>query len=196
MRMENQVTSIEQSKRLLDMGIPADKASMVWTTVDNYKAVVERDLCLSENIEGYAFTVDDLLGMLPFIMEYDGRLCELAFKKRSHGYGVEYDCPYDAFCVSFNFYNTAIDALEYAVEWFAKNKIMSQSRISNEQWIVEYLRGKGYTSPSEIGIAHKKAFNIDSPTHHIEWASPICNRMVEKGILIRNNKGQYKLIKP
>ena len=44
MRMENQVTSIEQSKRLLDMGIPADKASMVWTTVDNYKAVVERDL--------------------------------------------------------------------------------------------------------------------------------------------------------
>lgn len=30
--MENQVTSIEQSKRLIDLGVPAEKASMVWAT--------------------------------------------------------------------------------------------------------------------------------------------------------------------
>lgn len=63
--MENQVTSIEQSQRLLELGIPTEKASLVWTTVDDNETVVERDLCLPENIEGYAFTVADMLGMLP-----------------------------------------------------------------------------------------------------------------------------------
>lgn len=28
--MKNQVTSIEQSKRLIELGVPAEKASMVW----------------------------------------------------------------------------------------------------------------------------------------------------------------------
>lgn len=28
--MKDQVTSIEQSKRLIELGVPADKASMVW----------------------------------------------------------------------------------------------------------------------------------------------------------------------
>lgn len=28
--MEKQVTSIEQSNRMLELGVPADKASMVW----------------------------------------------------------------------------------------------------------------------------------------------------------------------
>nr|DAU07336.1 MAG TPA: hypothetical protein [Caudoviricetes sp.] len=30
--MTDQVTSIEQSKRLIEMGVPAQKASMVWRT--------------------------------------------------------------------------------------------------------------------------------------------------------------------
>lgn len=64
MSMENQVTSIEQSERLLEVGVPAEKASLVWTTVDDNKTVVERDLCLPENIEGYAFTVADLIDII------------------------------------------------------------------------------------------------------------------------------------
>lgn len=28
--MKNQVTNIEQSKRLIELGVPADRASMVW----------------------------------------------------------------------------------------------------------------------------------------------------------------------
>lgn len=31
--MTNQVTSIEQSKRLLELGVPAEMASMVWDTI-------------------------------------------------------------------------------------------------------------------------------------------------------------------
>ena len=64
MNMENQVTSIEQSERLLEVGVPAEMASLVWTTVDDNKTVVERDLCLPENIEGYAFTVADLIDII------------------------------------------------------------------------------------------------------------------------------------
>lgn len=64
MNMENQVTSIEQSRRLLEVGVQAEMASLVWTTVDDNKTVVERDLCLPENIEGYAFTVADLIDII------------------------------------------------------------------------------------------------------------------------------------
>lgn len=31
--MVNQVTSIEQSKRLIELGVPVEKASMVWDTI-------------------------------------------------------------------------------------------------------------------------------------------------------------------
>ena len=31
--MKEQVTSIEQSKRLIELGVPAEKASMVWETI-------------------------------------------------------------------------------------------------------------------------------------------------------------------
>lgn len=32
--MKNQVTSIEQSRRLLDLGVPAEKANMIWYAPD------------------------------------------------------------------------------------------------------------------------------------------------------------------
>ena len=41
--MTNQVTSIEQSKRLLELGVPAEMASMVWDTISP---------CVTSNIEG------------------------------------------------------------------------------------------------------------------------------------------------
>ena len=72
--MENQATSIEQSQRLLELGVPAEKASMVWTTVDDNETVVERDLCLPDNIEGYAFTVADLMGILPYALNNGSKL--------------------------------------------------------------------------------------------------------------------------
>lgn len=101
--MENQVTTIEQSERLLELGIPAEKASMVWTTVDDNKTVVEHDLCLPENIEGYAFTVYDLLGILPAYIEDEGMTLEMScfrygeswavsYYSQEHNYGLTYIC--------------------------------------------------------------------------------------------------------
>lgn len=101
--MTDQVTTVETSERLLELGIPAEKASMVWTTVDDNKTVVERDLCLPENIEGYAFTVYDLLGILPAYIEDEGLTLEMScfrygeswavsYYSQEHNYGLTYIC--------------------------------------------------------------------------------------------------------
>lgn len=62
----------------------------------------------------------------------------------------------------------------------------------NQEWIIDYLRGKDYVSPSVIGWAHAKAFGY-SLSHHSSWASPICLKLVNLGILLRNERGHYKL---
>lgn len=62
----------------------------------------------------------------------------------------------------------------------------------NQQWIIDYLRGKDYVSPSVIGFAHAKNFGY-SLNHHSSWASPICLKLVKMGILLRNENGHYKL---
>ena len=76
--MKNQVTSIEQSKLLLELGVPAEKASMVY--VDNADTptfrmeLVSAGISLEEMVDdGHeytpAFTVADLLGMMPGLID-------------------------------------------------------------------------------------------------------------------------------
>lgn len=86
--MKDQVTSIEQSKRLIELGVPVEKASMVWRwgwvcgTVDeeNYELKIWQE-CKMDKILAYqefpesfipAFTVADLLGIIPKTIT-DGR---------------------------------------------------------------------------------------------------------------------------
>lgn len=70
MKVENQVTSVEQSQVLLRLGVPSEKASMAWTTLSDgkfeYFTVMDRTLVLPANIEEVAFTVSDILDILPF----------------------------------------------------------------------------------------------------------------------------------
>ena len=77
--MTNQVTSIEQSKRLLELGVPAEKASMAWaqcsgewhlSVLPHYTASKEY---IDSGISIPALTVTDLLEMLPAGITY-GRL--------------------------------------------------------------------------------------------------------------------------
>ena len=85
--MTKQVTSIEQSKRLLELGVPAEKAGMVWVpnwTFDErtrqFVPTGDYNVCfqhaaykiLEEELIP-AFTVEDLLEMLPAGITY-GRL--------------------------------------------------------------------------------------------------------------------------
>lgn len=85
--MTNQVTSIEQSKRLLELGVPAEKANMVWCPMYRFDVeakqfihIGEYDLCMKHKAYTVikediipAFTVADLLEMLPAGITY-GRL--------------------------------------------------------------------------------------------------------------------------
>lgn len=78
--MENQVTNIEQSRRLLELGIPAEKASMRWGIYRDFGEDNSRCKLLLNNQDVFAdyatytpaFTVADLLAMLPFEIEYEG----------------------------------------------------------------------------------------------------------------------------
>ena len=77
--MKNQVTSIEQSKRLIEQGVPAEKASMVWFPEykigDNklpiypagtYELVMKyKSFGDMEDKVIPAFTVADLIAILP-----------------------------------------------------------------------------------------------------------------------------------
>ena len=73
--MTDQVTSVEQSKRLIEMGVPAEKASMIYQS--HFTQGVPKLYAQPYQRNGYppkekiredvvpAFTVADLLGLLP-----------------------------------------------------------------------------------------------------------------------------------
>lgn len=72
--MKDQVTSIEQSKRLIELGVPAERASMVWEMDEDcarlkiWNTDKETRRVLHNKYPNYyvaAFTVADLLEVLP-----------------------------------------------------------------------------------------------------------------------------------
>lgn len=64
----------------------------------------------------------------------------------------------------------------------------------NEQWVLAYLgEHPGYHSPSSIGVSHGAEAGSNSFAHHSSWASPVCKRLVEKGLVERNEKGHYRI---
>lgn len=75
--MKDQVTSIEQSKRLIELGVPAEKASMVWEMDEDcarlkiWNTDKETRRVLHNKYPNYyvpAFTVADLMGLLPSVI--------------------------------------------------------------------------------------------------------------------------------
>ena len=93
--MKDQVTSIEQSKRLIELEVPADKASMVWEWVSsavdeiNYElniwqgSKLDKFLAYQEFPESFipAFTVADLLEkVLPNVIQDAHNTYELTLK--------------------------------------------------------------------------------------------------------------------
>jgi hypothetical protein len=60
-----------------------------------------------------------------------------------------------------------------------------------QQWIIHFLTGKGWTSPTKIGEAYGRMQDKDG--YHSSWSSPKCLVLVQKGILERNDNGHYRL---
>lgn len=56
----------------------------------------------------------------------------------------------------------------------------------NEKLVLDYLRKQsGYISPTIIG------FDLHNSVGHSAWASPICKRLVVRGLAHRNAVGRY-----
>ena len=121
--MTDQVTSIEQSKRLIEMGVPADKASMVWHTMP---AVIGRSkLQIAEeghvgwmcrNFPGQyapAFTVADLLGLLPpKISCQDPSDGNFRMRRYMGENGIEWVVDYDRFIANdVSIINVLVEAI-------------------------------------------------------------------------------------
>lgn len=130
--MENQVTSIEQSRRLLELGVPAEKASMRWGIYRDFGENSNRCKLLLSNQDVFsdyatyipAFTVADLLGMLPTIISYKDRLYYLSVRISGYDCSVEYilhDCVEGVAYIGA--LNTMINSLFNAIEWLLENGI-------------------------------------------------------------------------
>ena len=65
-----------------------------------------------------------------------------------------------------------------------------------DEFILEYLEGRDFTSPSDIGEAYgifKHGMFHNRIGYHSAWASPRCKKLVGKGLLERNELGHYRL---
>lgn len=129
MSMENQVTSIEQSQRLLELGVPSEKASMVWIYEDLYIASkVDFEAMRKAKYEPIpAFTVADLLEVLPFKIEYDGMEMFLSFDAFSakSTKGISYKSPEYGDTISFidYTYTYLVNSICKCIEWLDENGI-------------------------------------------------------------------------
>lgn len=65
----------------------------------------------------------------------------------------------------------------------------------NQQQVLAYLRHRRcWTSPTEIG-RNVGGYGSTGRIRHSSWASPICKRLVELGLVERSAKGHYRAIK-
>lgn len=67
---------------------------------------------------------------------------------------------------------------------------------TNEQNVLSYLKQwpNDFISPTQIGrVVGGKVRGI---YRHSSWASPICKRLVKKGLVMRSEQGWYKAILP
>ena len=106
--MKGQVTTIEQSQRLLQLGVPVSKASMVWTYCNgDYRLVVPPHYrtalaCIEDGVSVPAFTVVDLLNLfkpldlLSWLSPCIERLVEWEFECGPFPEGEPYSYVYSA----------------------------------------------------------------------------------------------------
>lgn len=64
---------------------------------------------------------------------------------------------------------------------------------TNEQNVLDYLKRwpNDFISPTQIG--HVVGGRGKWAYRHSSWASPICKRLVKKGLVERSNEGWYKV---
>lgn len=130
--MKNQVTSIEQSKRLIEQGVPAEKASMVWFPeykigdnklpiypTGNYELVMKyKSFSDMEDKVIPAFTVADLIAILPtacggFQIGLD--------RVRNDSTHIFYEDYANSSHIVFFIENSLVESCVKAIEWVVSN---------------------------------------------------------------------------
>ena len=127
--MKNQVTSIERSKRLIELGVPAEKASMVWDTISPASHPILRVWDTSTDTKRWqvdnvghvpAFTVADLIAILPITC---GDLhINIEEIKNSHKF-IYYEGRdgYDNLQTVLFVENSLVESCVRAIEWVTSN---------------------------------------------------------------------------
>lgn len=130
--MKNQVTSIEQSRRLIGLGVPAEKASMVWAQCSSkyHLSVLTHYTASKEYIENGestpAFTVADLLNLLPKEVpdKASGRMYELTISGAGYSSGMWFfgyqDCNNED-CIGGMTSVLLLELLYDRIEWLLSN---------------------------------------------------------------------------
>ena len=133
--MKDQVTSIEQSKRLIELGVPADKASMVWWPVAEYtgkgfemKLTGEYYLYSKDRVSPQyqdvifkAFTVADLLGLFKSVIFTTSRLNPNLEKTRDGEWYFEFGEITGEEGYGFARDKSLVDLLVGRIEWIVSN---------------------------------------------------------------------------
>ena len=122
--MKDQVTSIEQSKRLIELGVPAEKASMLWEMDEDcarlkiWNTDKETRRVLHNKYPNYyvaAFTVADQQELLPVFIDAKGTFY-LNISKCYEGWYVSYETESGAELISHRGIKL-VDVLMDATEW-------------------------------------------------------------------------------
>lgn len=131
--MKDQVTSIEQSKRLIELGVPAQKASMVW--VPDYKfdsntrqfiLTGSYEICpkhrafevVKEDVIP-AFTVADLLGIIGPLDTLGNPIIEKA--GGDQGWVFDFGVVAGEAVLGYAQCNSLVDLLCGRIEWIVSN---------------------------------------------------------------------------
>lgn len=126
--MEDQVTSIKQSKRLIELGVPAQKASMVWEMDEDCARLKiwntdekTRRILHSKYPDYYApaYTVADILELLPMFIERKGTFY-LNITPCYEGWYAGYETEKGSELASYRG-PKLVDVLMAATEWLLSN---------------------------------------------------------------------------
>lgn len=128
--MKDQVTSFEQSKRLIELGVPAEKASMVWEMDEDcarlkiWNTDKETRRVLHNKYPNYyvpAFTVADLLGLLPSVIFIAIRFNPTLEKTGEDGWDFEFGQISQDEEYGFAHNKSLIELLVGRIEWIMSN---------------------------------------------------------------------------
>lgn len=125
--MKEQVTSIEQSKLLIELSVPAEMASMVWDTISLASHPILREWDTSTDTKRWqvdrvghvpAFTVADLIAILPTVCGGFQIGLDRVIKDNTH---IFYEDYADSSHIIFFMENSLVESCVKAIEWVVFN---------------------------------------------------------------------------